>query len=132
MQIPGVDWAGSGQTLVLAVSDSCHFCSESADFYRRLAQEKAWPGSVRLIAVLPQEVDRGREYLDKLGVSVDQVEQAQLSSIGVRGTPTLLLIDSTGSLKTSWVGKLTPDKEGEVLNRVVRRRQPAVGPPTKG
>ncbi|MGH9932156.1 MAG: hypothetical protein ACREA9_23385 [Pyrinomonadaceae bacterium] len=34
--LTGIDWAKNGKTLVLAVSDKCHFCSESAPFYQRL------------------------------------------------------------------------------------------------
>jgi hypothetical protein len=46
------------------------------------------------------------------------VRQAPLSAVGVSGTPTLLLIDGGGAIKESWVGKLPPDKETEVLSRL--------------
>lgn len=118
VQLPGVDWGKSGQTLVLALSDTCHFCTESAGFYQRLAEERAKQVGLRIIAVLPQDVSRGQAYLGKLGVAADDIKQSQLDAINVRGTPTLLLIDDKGALKESWVGKLPPDKEAEVLNRL--------------
>jgi hypothetical protein len=122
INLPGVDWEKSGQTLVIVLSDGCRFCSESADFYQRLAKEKASVGGVRLIAVLPQEVRQGQTYLSKLGVAVDEVRQSTLSAIGVSGTPTLLLIDNKGAVKQSWLGKLSPDRETEVLSHFVLQR----------
>jgi hypothetical protein len=101
------------QTLVLAISSTCHFCSESAGFYKRIAQGK---NKTRLVAVLPQPVDEGRDYLEKLGVFVDEVKQLPLESIGVQGTPTLMLLDRSGTVTKSWIGRLTPEREQTVLS----------------
>jgi thioredoxin-related protein len=117
VQMADVDWSKSPQTLVLVISDTCHFCTESAGFYQRLAQEKTKHEGTRMIAVLPQDVSRGQAYLSKLGVAVDEVRQSPLSAIGVAGTPTLLLIDGKGVLKQSWVGKLPTAQETEVLSQ---------------
>jgi hypothetical protein len=38
--------------------------------------------------------------------------------MGVDGTPTLLLVDETGKILLSWVGKLTPEWERDVINRL--------------
>jgi hypothetical protein len=115
LSLPGVDWGQAGQTIVLAISNTCHFCSESAGFYQRLALEKAKHDGLRMIAVLPQEESEGRAYLSGLGVNVDDVKQMPLDAIGVTGTPTLFLVDRAGVVKTSWIGKLTKEKEEEVV-----------------
>jgi hypothetical protein len=125
ISLPGVEWEKSEQTLLLVLSDTCHFCTESADFYQRLAKQKSGLDSVRLIAVLPQEVNQGQIYLNKLGVAVDEVRQSPLGAIGVSGTPTLLLVDNKGAVKQSWLGKLPPDKEDEVLSQFPVRRSAA-------
>ena len=39
MNVAGVNWAGNGHTLVLALQKGCHFCSDSAPFYQKLADE---------------------------------------------------------------------------------------------
>lgn|SRR2546425_2633802 len=111
-----VDWKQSKQTLVLAISSTCHFCSESAPFYRKLAQQKR---NTRLVAVLPQSEADGQEYLSKLGVSVDEVRQLPLDKIGVRGTPTLFLVDDSGVVRNSWEGKLAAEQEADVLSTVL-------------
>jgi thiol-disulfide isomerase/thioredoxin len=118
LSVPGINWAESKQTIVLALSDKCHFCSESAPFYQRLSRELGARKDVRVIAVFPQNVDEGKKYLDGLGVPVEQVRQATLDSIGVRGTPTLIIVDATGVVKQSWVGRLNAERESEVLGRI--------------
>jgi hypothetical protein len=116
--LPGVDWDKNGRTLVLAISTRCHFCTDSAPFFQRISKER--PESTKLLAVLPQAVDESRKYLEQEGVRVDDVRQAQLDSIKVSGTPTLLLVDNAGTVADVWVGKLEPGQEEDVL-RVLRK-----------
>ena len=93
-----VDWGKTDQTLVLALSAECRFCTESAPFYQHLIREKAGSKSFELIAVLPQPESRGREYLKNLGVDIEQVKQAEPRTFGVQGTPTLLLVNKNGEV----------------------------------
>ncbi|MFP5260716.1 MAG: peroxiredoxin family protein [Blastocatellia bacterium] len=116
--LPDVTWEGSRQTLLLVLSRGCHFCSESVPFYQRLAEEVKSLGDVRLLAVLPQPPEDAQKYLDDLGVPVKDVKQADLTSIPVAGTPTLILVDSKGVVTDAWVGKLRPDKEAEVISKL--------------
>ncbi|HYW72036.1 MAG TPA: hypothetical protein VE961_13440 [Pyrinomonadaceae bacterium] len=118
ISLPNVDWAGNGETVVLALSNKCHFCSESAAFYQQLSSELAQRKDVRIVAVFPQEINDARKYLDDLKVPIGDIRQATLSSIGVNGTPTLMIVDGSGQVKESWVGRLTPVKESEVLSRI--------------
>lgn len=118
LSLPAVDWEKNGQTLLLVLAKGCHFCSESATFYQRLAQQRSEKQNVRLVAVLPQEVAESQKYLSELGVNVDEIKQALPSALGVRGTPTLILVNRAGMVSDSWVGKLPLDKESEVLNKL--------------
>ena len=43
------------------------------------------------------------------------MKQAALSSIGVVGTPTLLLVDARGKVSDVWRGKLQPNDEEGVI-----------------
>ena len=118
VSLPGVDWSNNNQTLLLVLQKGCHFCTESAPFYQRLVRETAGRENIHLIAVLPQAFDESKKYLDDLGVAIEEVKQAQLDSIGVYGTPTLILVNNQGVVITSWVGKLSADGEAEVLRRL--------------
>src|SRR5262245_51114736 len=116
ISLPDVDWKKGDQTLVLALSTTCHFCSESAPFYKQVIEKRK--GSTRLIAVLPQSVEAGRQYLSGLGITVDEVRQAPPSSLGVQGTPTLLLVNKAGVVTSSWRGKLPQERELEVIAKL--------------
>jgi hypothetical protein len=119
--VPDVNWTESKQTLLLVLRDGCHFCSDSAGFYQRLAKDRGVSANTRLIAVLPGDVDDSRRYLDGLGVPISEVRQAPLSKLGVSGTPTLLLVNDKGVVTKSWIGQLPTEKEEEVIAAVQGR-----------
>jgi hypothetical protein len=73
---------------------------------------------VKTLAVLPQPVAEAQEYLASEGVHVDEIRQAELSSIGVRATPTWMIVDKAGMVTNIWEGKLPPSEEDEVLRTV--------------
>jgi len=118
VSLPDVDWSKSNKNLLLVLSESCKYCTESAPFYQRLVQERTRRDTFRLIAVLPQPVTDGRKYLNGLGVSIDDVQQLPPGAIRIKGTPTLLLINSAGVVTDEWVGKLPSEKEAEVTSRL--------------
>jgi hypothetical protein len=114
VNLADINWQKNGKTLLLTLSSACHFCTESAPFYQRLVKDSG----VRLVVVMPQTVAEGRAYLDRLGISIGEVRQMPLDSIGVNGTPTLLLVDGEGYVSGEWIGKLSPEKEADVLKKV--------------
>jgi peroxiredoxin len=118
VSLQGVSWGQSTKSVVLALSDQCHFCTESAAFYQKLTTELAQRRDVQVIAVFPPQVGDGKQYLGKLGVPISDVRQAAFNSLGVRGTPTLMIVDRNGKVEQSWVGRLSPEKESEVLARL--------------
>ena len=69
---------------------------------------------VRMVAVLPQNTDEAIRYLESHQIKVDQVLNASLSSIGVTGTPTLMLVNEDGVVSEFWRGKLNEEKQAEV------------------
>jgi len=115
---PDIDWSKSDKNLVLMLSNTCHFCTESAPFYQRLVQERTQRDTFRLTAFFPQPVSDGRTYLNGLGVGIDDIRQISPGAIRIRGTPTLLLVNSAGVVTDEWLGKLPPEKENEVLTRL--------------
>ena len=116
ISLSGVDWRKTDRTILLALSTQCRFCTESASFYQELLQKKS--KDVQVVAVLPQSVEDGRKYLDKLGVPVREVVQARLATLGVSGTPTLMLIDNNGVVQKSWIGKLSDGDAQSVLELI--------------
>lgn len=117
--LTSIDWAAHSRNIVLALSTSCHFCNESAGFYRELVKECQARG-IPTTAVLPQSVSEAQAYLSNEGVTVNQVRQASLPSLEITGTPTLLLINDAGKVEYVWYGKLAPDEEKDVLAKLSR------------
>ncbi|MBZ5494002.1 MAG: redoxin domain-containing protein [Acidobacteriia bacterium] len=117
IKLKDVNWKANGKTLVLALSTNCHFCTESAPFYRQLvkaAEEK----NVRTVAVFPQSPLEATSYLAAKAVKVDLVQQSPLPDIQVSGTPTVLLVNENGEVKAVWIGKLQAEREKDLLGRL--------------
>lgn len=112
INLPNEDWARNRKTLLLALSTNCKYCSASAGFYQRLIGTAS--SNIRVVAVFPQSPEESKKYLNELEVAID-VKQISPASFGVRATPTLILVNSEGSVINSWVGQLSPDKEAEVM-----------------
>ena len=128
LSVPGIDWRVNGNTLVLAVSTNCHYCTESAPFYRRLAADLP-RRRVHLTAILPENVEEGGKYLRSLGLQVSDVRQGSFRSLKIRGTPTLMLVDERGLIRYVWEGKLSAETEHQVIETVLAT--PASGSPAR-
>ena len=113
-----INWASNKNTLLLVLSKDCHFCSESVPFYQKISQEFSNSPSVKIAAVFPQDVQTAQEYMKTNNLGINQIYQANPPSLGVGGTPTMLLIDGNGNVVETWFGKLFPDEEQKVLNRL--------------
>ncbi len=117
IEVKDITWTASRATLVLALSTTCRFCTESAPFYRELTKY-AKERNIRTIAILPQPLNEASTYLSNENVRVDEIRQNELSAVHVTGTPTLLLIDSKGTVQGSWIGKLPEQSEKDVLAKL--------------
>ena len=115
VSIPGINWNENKQTLLLAISSNCRYCTESAGFYKRLLSETA---DTKIVAVMPQEAAQARQYLTNHEIQLNDIKQLGLGSLGVTGTPTLILVDTNGVVIGWWVGKLSPTQEAEVLEKL--------------
>ncbi len=124
ISIPGAHFPAQGDTLVLGISENCHFCNESLPWYKDLTARLQ--GKVNVLAVLPQPQTEAENYLRAEGLSGAQVISANLDSIGVYATPTLLLVDSAGKVKSAWVGKQNDAGQQKILAAVLPHGAPAV------
>ena len=117
VNLPDMAWSPQSKTLILAMQTGCHFCNESMPFYKRLI-EATKDKNIKLVAVFPTSVEDSTAHLDSLGIKNLEVKQMPLTNIQVRGTPTLILTNSDGEILNFWVGKLPPEKEAEVIDKL--------------
>ena len=117
LNVSDVNYSTQAKTLVLALQTSCHFCNESAPFYKRII-ENTQNKNIKLVAVLPTSVEESKAHLNELGLKNMEVRRSPLDTIQVGGTPTLILINEKGEITDYWVGKLPPEKEAEVIEKL--------------
>lgn len=117
LNVSDVNFSSQPKTLVLALQTGCRFCNESASFYKRII-ENIQNKSVKIVAVLPTDIEESKAHLNELGLTDLEVKRSSLDNIQVSGTPTLILTNEKGEITDYWVGKLSPDKETEVINKL--------------
>lgn len=103
---------------MLVLQTGCRFCDESTPFYQRLTKELASQSKTHLVVLFPQNYNESKQYLKNKMIEIAYVRQVSLQSIGVQGTPTLILVDSSGTVLEQWVGKLPATQEDAVLARL--------------
>lgn len=106
----GIDWTKQRKTLILALQANCHFCNESAPFYRRIA-ESTKGTDVQLIAAFPTPVESSAAHLKELGLTSLAVTQVPLTSLQTSGTPTLILANDRGEI-TDYVAREVDTGQG--------------------
>ena len=119
LSLPGFSFANGRDSLVLVVSTNCHFCQDSLPFYKQLSEKIH--GKVDLIAALPEPENEAKKFLADAGVQTDHIVKAIPNSIGVLGTPTVLLVDGKGKVKNVWLGRLDETGQKQLLSTVLPR-----------
>lgn len=114
-----IDWSRNERTLLLLLSTTCKYCSDSAEFYKRLTEKTSDLSKLQTIAVFPQKVGEAAAFLKGRSVQVGTILEAEPRELSVRGTPTLLLVNKKGVVLDSWVGKLSAEREQEVMVRIL-------------
>jgi hypothetical protein len=111
---------GSAATVVLFVSSSCHFCAQSGTFYKRLTAARD-PAKFAVIVAVPQGAETREdalEFLSAHGLTAEEELSVSYPDLGVRATPTVVLLDASGRNQGTWTGLLSGEKEAEVLSRL--------------
>lgn len=112
----GYDFTAHDRTLILAIQEDCSYCEASMPFYGEVAAKvNAGCAEYGVIAVLPNPPAAADALLRQYGLEVPRLGNTSLASLGVTGTPTLVLVDPEGTVLDIWVGQLSREGEQEVL-----------------
>ena len=115
--LSGYRWSTYSETLVIAVRRGCPYCDASLPFYKQIGeQEKNNMLHAHVLLVMPDDASFGSSLLRKADVEVQGIFGQGLDALKVSGTPTVLLIDSSGRIEREWVGELAPSGEKDVMN----------------
>jgi hypothetical protein len=119
--MPEVRFSSASRTLLLAASDDCRYCKDSAPFYKTVAMQLAESNRsnwVQLVLVTSDDRTKSERFRESSGLGhakVVHLGSDGMRSLKVPGTPTLILVDNAGKVVRVWVGKLNADSEREVL-----------------
>jgi hypothetical protein len=125
-EIAGVSFNQSPHTLLIVMRSTCKFCDASAPFWQRLIESRQ--GSVqnlRVVAISDESAEISHEYLRRHGLTVDSVVSGKVPT---PGTPTLLLVDSQGVVKESWIGKPVDKGVEDTIIQAVRSKSTGPAP----
>jgi len=67
------------------------------------------------LAVFPDPSDTAKEAAKSEGLTAQVLAGVPLERLKISGTPTLLLVDRTGTVLNAWIGILSPRQELEVM-----------------
>jgi hypothetical protein len=116
LNVPNVDWERNKKSLVFFLQKGCHYCSDSAPFYRQLIATAA-SKNVKSLAILPNSADDARQYLKSLELPIENFQTGSLASYKINGTPTVLFVDRHGIVRSVWFGA-APEREKEMRDRL--------------
>jgi hypothetical protein len=117
MLSPGYDWSQRSYTAVVAIRDGCHFCEDSAPFYRHLvSMEQRGEIKAHIIFVLPDSESIGKLDIPENAVGTQVFYKVPLKSLGVTGTPTILLVNNSEQIVRVWRGELSQHEENRAIS----------------
>lgn len=113
--IPDFDPSGNGKNVLLVMMKGCRFCEESMGFYKTLLAQRPLLGT-DFMAVFPHDTEETKTYIAAYGLGHINVKHARLAELNVGSTPTIIVTDSRGVILRVWIGKLSEEREREVLS----------------
>jgi hypothetical protein len=117
--IAGFDVGASAPLVVAVLRSNCVYCSRSFAFYRQLIVAKETIDFTFLALCTDSEPVCTR-YVSNGGLAADRVASTSSLSgeLKVAGTPTLLLIDYRGTIRSVWTGWQNIDGQRNILRAV--------------
>lgn len=103
--------------LVLGISTVCRFCEQNIGFYQKLSTLEK-PGALAFYTVFPQSASEAQAFLKQKDIHPTGVVSSSLATYKINGTPTLLLVNSSGKVVDFWVGALDSAKQAAVIHKI--------------
>ena len=118
LPLENVNWSNKDQTLVMVLDTNCGFCKASVPFYQTVLKRLSEKSRVQVVAVFPQPEKEATDYLNSVGLQIPEVRQATARSLRVQGTPSLILVNTSGLVTDMWVGQLRNTDEEVFFTRL--------------
>lgn len=120
ISIPGESTTDRHRELIIIGSNLCRFSRASVEFDRKLQGTAASVGLP--VHIITPTSKSAAWYSDQLSLPSSSILVHSLVSLGVRGTPTVILRDESGIVKGLWEGLLSTTEQHAVLARIGERK----------
>jgi hypothetical protein len=122
--IADVQYDTSELTVLVGLSSTCRYCTESMPAFQRLNDFAIARGdrAVHVVAVGLEPLEVLSGYLSANGLTRFQPVSVSRESDAARvasRTPTVILVDSAGQVLVSWSGRMTTEEMDAALQRNV-------------
>lgn len=118
-QFPGLDFSKSRKTLLVAMDASCDSCRESLPFFSTLVEKlRVKPSDARLITIFQGGDEQTRRYAEQSRLNVDTVFGVDFKQLALSALPSVILVDSTGTVLDFWLGIPSKDTEEQILKHL--------------
>ncbi len=114
-KISGFDPAGTQVNALVFLRTGCTFCEKSMPFYRRISQLTS-TGKVKVVTFFEHDDLEVSEYMERFQLVDVEINREDFNSLGIKGTPTFVLLDQSGKVLKSSIGKLSDKGEQEIEN----------------
>lgn len=111
----GFDPAGAQVNALIFLRTGCTYCDKSMPFYRRITQ-LASTGKIKVVTFFDHNDPEASEYMERSQLVGVGINRADFDSLDIKGTPTFVLLDQSGIVLKSSIGKLTDKGEQETEN----------------
>jgi len=119
--VPGIDSTKLPQTLLIAMSAECGFCTESIPFYNKLAElDRVHRRTTQIVALFPENDGKVGEYArhNKMDRDITYVAGANFQAFRINSTPTVILLDDRWQIVDFWVGALRAEEQNQVIQAI--------------
>jgi len=115
VEVPGYDFKRSDATVVITLSSTCKYCTESLPFLASLFTSQVLrERGIAVIATSLETEESLRTYLGVHGLEVEHVYSVSPDMLWVRQTPAVSIVDSGGRVVRIWRGLITKRRLDEI------------------
>jgi hypothetical protein len=125
IKLQGTDFSSARTTVILGLSTTCPYCSNSLPFYRQLVRYQDASATksdkIQIVALFPQPMPEVNRYMVSHNLGVSVVGSVDFSELGLSATPTVLLVNSKGEIEKVWVGMLSEQRQDDLRTELTSR-----------
>ena len=118
VSVPNVDWKQNKKSLIFFLKKDCPYCNQSASFYRSLIEDAA-KRNVTLLAILPDPIEVGTQYVRSLNLSIKTVQTGSLAHSQIPGAPSVVFVDDQGIARGVWIGMAPPNLREKMRSELI-------------